>query len=402
MIAIDKILSRSDVCAFLQELALHDRFKNIEIPQRFIKNVFLVNNYALLIALDAIIKYQIIIEDEIYFKSYLEQIRRMLKKFTTSQDLTTAINTIIGKITMQKLGLTNTHNKENKDKILRYIYDKYIINGYFYYGFSSGYQNEIEFIGIRKDGLIIDNKIKYINSILYQYNLDYFFKEERVNISDNFIVSAYHAFLAPIYLEKFLKNKLFTNTKYDKTAMYTKDIEDIKNILVQIASDNKFNEQDKVGFINTFLDILQEDEVNTSNPEIALIKRKAIKKNYLKDIELILKNCNELSLASSISLLIESRYESYELDEDIFKIEVDIIKLPTYKEIQKGNEGYIELDIEKKEVKISNLKEIYKEEKQESITYVPQNSYGAATIAVLGLILIAVGSILSVILKLYG
>lgn len=402
MIAMEKMLNRSDVCTFLQELALHDRFKNIEIPQRFTKNTFILNNYALLFVLDAIIKYQIIIEDEVYFKSYLEQLRRMLKKFTKVQDLTNAVNTMLAKITMQKLNLSNIHSKETKDKTLRYIYDKYIINGYFYYGFSSSYQNEIEFIGIRKEGLIIDNKINYINSVLYQYNLGYLYQEEQTNISDNFLVSAYHAFLAPVYLEKFLKNDIFKNNKYDKTCIYKRDIEQIKNVLIQIANDNKFTQQDKVNFINTFLDILQEDKLNTSNPEIALIKRKAIKKNYLKDIELILKNCEELSLTNSISLIVESRYESYELDEDISNIELDIIKLPTYNDIQKGNERFIEIESEKKQIKISDLKEKPTEENLSIIVSPPQKSYGAATIAVLGIMLIIVGTILSIILKIYG
>lgn len=406
MIKLDKIFNRSDVCSLFQELVLHDRFKNIEIPQRFSKDAFIKNQFAFLIFLDSIVKFKIIIEDEKYLSNYIEQIRRLLKKFTTYQDLKNAINTIVGKLCALKLELSNTHNKENKEKILRYIYDKYIVNGYFYYGFSSSYKNEIEFIGIRKEGLIVDNKIQTINTILNQYNLDSLYKETKTNISDNLIVAAYHSFMAPIYLEQFSKSKIFENKEYDNKILYTKDIKGIREILTKIALDNKFNQEDKEIFINTFLDIIEEDRIYTSKPEIAFIKRKAINKNYLKDFELILNNATNTNLSNSISLITESRYESYELDNDIQNVSIDIVELPSYKEITLGNYRYIELEAEKEEIKISDLKEEekYKKnntEKNKAISYQLQNSYGIATIAVLGLLLILAGLVLSVILKIY-
>lgn len=403
---LDKILNRSDICSLFQELVLHDRFKNITIPQRFSKNIFIKNNLAFLIVLDSVIKFQIIIEDDLYLSNYLEQLRRLLKKFTTYQDLENAVNTIIGKLCAIKLGLSNTHNKDNKDKILRYIYDKYIINGYFYYGFSSSYKNELEYIGIRKDGLIVDNKIKTINNILNQYNLDCLYKEEKANISDNLIVAAYHSFMAPIYLEQFSKSKILINDNYDNKVLYTKDIKGIKEMLIKIATNNRFNEQDKTNFINTFLDIIDEDKINTSKPQIAFIKRKSINKNHLKDFELIINNAKDISLASSISLITESRYESYELYEDIPNISINIIELPTYQEITLGNYRYIEIEEEKEYIKISDLKEKnieHKNDYKEKLTtrYLQENSYGVATIAILGLLFIAIGLIFSIIIKIY-
>lgn len=397
------ILNRSDVCSFLQELVLHDRFKNINIPNRFNNNKFIIDNFAFLIVMDALIKYSLIIEDEIYISDYLEQLRRTLKKITIYQDIESAINTMIGKICAEKLQLSNSHNKDNKEKILRHIYNKYIVNGYFYYGYLSSYENELEFIGIRKEGLIVDNKMKTINEILNKYNLDPLYQEENISITDNFLVATYHSYLSPIYLEKFFKSEIISNKEYNKTSIYKKEIKEIKEILLSLTTDNKFSESDKANFINTFLDILEEDKIYKSNPSIAFINRKSLGRNALKDFELIINNSSKMDLSSSISLIIGSRYESYEIYEDIPNIEIKTLKLPTYKEIEKGNYKYIELEEDKEEVKISELKEQIKEVEKEEVYYYKQkkNSYGVASLALLGLMLIALGSIINIILNIY-
>ena len=60
-----------------------------------------------------------------------------------------------------------------------------------------------------------------------------------------------------------------------------------------------------------------------------------ILKNELKDIQEIINNKDE-SIASSLSLIMESRYNSYEIENDIAPSEIRIIELPEYSEFLLG------------------------------------------------------------------
>ena len=135
-------------------------------------------------------------------------------------------------------------------------------------------------------------------------------------------------------------------------------------------------------------------KVNKTKPCIALIKRSTILKNELKDIQEIINNKDE-SIASSLSLIMESRYNSYEIENDIAPSEIRIIELPEYSEFLLGLSNFTivnkNIDIVQDDFKISE---------EDIIKNKEVNAYGAVSVAIVGSILIIAGLIISVILKL--
>lgn len=91
----------------------------------------------------------------------------------------------------------------------------------------------------------------------------------------------------------------------------------------------------------------------------------------------------------------ESRYNSYELENDIAPSEIRIIELPKYSEFLLGLSNFAivnkNIDIVQDDFKISE---------EDIIKNKEVNAYGAVSVAIVGSILIIAGLIISVILKL--
>lgn len=388
-------LKRSDVRTFLQQLITQDRYKKIAPPESLKNNYYLEDKYAFFLAIDALSKFEQIIDDDDLVDEYIEQLERIFKKFNHYNEIKKGIYSLVGKIVGAKLNITNPHLPSNREKILRYIYEKYIVNGYFYFGFSSNYINELSFVGIRKDGFLLDPKLVKINQIFRKTSDLNLFSDNSFNISitDNIIIAFYYALLSPDYLSRLVTSPYLKDDKYDKECFYTKDIVKIKENLLQLSNDRKLNAEDKNFVINTFIDVYSNDNVNELIPCIATIKRSSIGKNALKDIEEIIKN-KEDSLITSISLILESRYHSYEITNDILPFAIEITEIPSYNEFILGKNSFA---IVNKKV---NLNEDELKIDEESITRNKEvNSYGAVSIAIIGAVLIVVGIIITIILQ---
>ena len=91
----------------------------------------------------------------------------------------------------------------------------------------------------------------------------------------------------------------------------------------------------------------------------------------------------------------ESRYNSYEIENDIAPSEIRIIELPEYSEFLLGLSNFTivskNIDIVQDDFKISE---------EDIIKNKEVNAYGAVSVAIVGSILIIAGLIISVILKL--
>ena len=90
-----------------------------------------------------------------------------------------------------------------------------------------------------------------------------------------------------------------------------------------------------------------------------------------------------------------SRYNSYEIENDIAPSEIRIIELPEYSEFLLGLSNFTivnkNIDIVQDDFKISE---------EDIIKNKEVNAYGAVSVAIVGSILIIAGLIISVILKL--
>ena len=150
-----KTLDYPIVRSFLKQLLQDKKFKKINPPEYLKNKYYFGNKYAFYLGLDAIVKYERIIEEDTYLNNYVNHLINIFNKHKNYDDIKNCICSLIVRIVTHKLQLINPKSFSSREKILYYIHNKYIVNGYFYFGFSSNYINEIECVGIRKNTLFV-------------------------------------------------------------------------------------------------------------------------------------------------------------------------------------------------------------------------------------------------------
>lgn len=379
-----KIMEREDTKKLIKEILNSERYNKLTISLPFSNNYFMDHHYAIFLIMDALIKFDIIIEDENLIEEYILNLRRILKKMNTYQEISKGINLLIIKTTAKRLNISNYKTTDSKEKILNYIYKKYITEGYFYYGISSSNKKELNLSGIKKEGFILDFRLNEINEILKRYEQKNIIKKVESDITDNFVIACYFAFLGPDYLEKFATSGIFNEESYDTSCFYTKDVHLFKKNLDQYMDSKNISKEDQVMIINNFMDIWKEDNISSSHGCIAFIKRSYLRRNYLKDIEEILECSKNKDILESVAMILESRYGSYDLEENIPPIGFEIVDIPSYQSIL-GQEDIIDLE-EIEQLKKSSLA------KNDQKRLGNKRSYGFASVFMLaGILLISLG-----------
>lgn len=372
---------------FLLALLTQDRYKKITPPESLIEGYQIGERIAFFLGLDAVIKYDQIIGEEKYLETYIEQLQRIFKKIQNGEDIRLGVYQTLGKVVSKKINV----DIDNHNEILRYIYNKYIVEGYFYFGYSSNYTNEIDCIGIRKDSFKFDNRLLEINKLINKISNKVLFYNDKIELTDDITVSLYHAFLSPNYVSNLMENSVIGNKKNDLECFYRRDITKIKELLLKKLNYLTINNMDKITIINSFIDVYMEN-IN-SKPCIACVKRSYLNKDRLKDIENILINRDD-NLGQLIALILESRYSSFSIKEDIMPENIETITLPTYNEFLMGKSNFTllptEIEVKKEDLKISNS--IIKNN-------IKVNSYGSVSFAIIGVLLIIIGILLSILLK---
>lgn len=384
-------LNSTIVRSFLKQLLRNKKFKRITPPVYLKNKYYFSDKYAFYLGIDAIIKYDQIIGEDTYLNDYVNQLVNIFNKYKNYDDIKNGISSLLVKIVSHKLELINPMSFSSREKILYYIYSKYIVNGYFYFGFSSNYINEIECVGIRKNTFFIDDKLEKINDEFKKNTGKLIFLNDKTTITDDFIIASYFAFLSPYYLADMAVNPLFKNI--DKECFYTHNINEITGGLIKVCDTYVSNPNIKKEVVNNFIDCYTLSCKRGIKPCIAKISRKSINKDRLKDIEEIIKN-KELNLTEAVRLIVDSRYNSYNIKNVISPFDIEIIKIPTYQEFQIGTKpNAISVNVNSNEF---STKEVCVKKNIKS------NSFGAISLAYIGLLFIFVGTILAVFISFFG
>ena len=384
------------VRSFLKQLLLEDRYKKITPPDYIKNKYYLDNKYAFYLGIDAIVKYEQIIEDSNLIDEYVNELNKIFKKFSDYTHIKNGINNLLSKTVSIKLELNNIYTFSSREKILRYIYNKYIVNGYFYFGFSSNYSNEIKCIGIKSNTFFIDDRLKRINDLFRHGCGKYLFLNDRTAITDDVVIATYFALISPYYLADLISNPVFNRKYIDKESFYTHNLSRIKEQLVKVCNCENINELDKKEVVKTFIDCYTLSCGRGIKPCVAKISRASIGKNKLKDIDEIINNTDE-SLVSSIGLILDSRYSSYIINDTILPTSIEIIELPTYQEFLLGNFNLSPIP-KRIEVETNEIKN----QKARIKNYSNANSFGAISVAFIGLLFILIGIVLTISISIMG
>ena len=384
-----------------------------EITKNKVSNVsingedYTYNQYSLLIAMDIVIKYQIIIGDETYHSYFLNKLSSITTNYESHQDLVIKGNSLLVDLVAKKLDL-NKSITEDKKEIIKYIYDRYIVNGYCFHSFPGALKKSVEEEGLTQ---VIDYKelsdLKRINYIFAKHNYKNIISRnlkttsKAIYITDSPAMAYYYAFRSPEYLAELTSlSKYYKNIKqYDKNAFYEKDYQKCKSNLVSLCEHVNMTVKEENTILKAFDKRWYNLNMSKSTPCIAFIKRSDLAKNSLANINEIIESVDKVDLSILISKITDSNYPAIRRYSNINSLNLTVITMPSYREIK--NNKFISQEVEKKPI-VNITRETYqKDKKQEKFKYT--YSYGnASVLALCGLLSITLGMTLIIILKVIG
>ena len=394
------LLKNNNLLSILHNVLTNESTKTLLINAS--TNNYTYNQYSLLITMDIVIKYQIIINDETYHNLFLNKLDTITSNYNNHGDLIIKGNTLLIDLVSRKLNLDPTL-LENKKQILKYIYDKYIVNGYCFHSFPSVFKDKIEENGLTGDTDIKElNDLKKIDYIFSHHNYkniisrDLKEKSRAIYITDSPAMAYYYAFRSPEYMAELTSLSKYYNylKDYNKDAFYLKDYNKCKSNLVSLCQHVNMTTKEETTILKTFDKRWKTLNLSESFPCIAFIKRSDLAKDYLPNIEEIINSADTINLNILVSKITDSKYPIIRRYSDINSLDLTVITMPSYREI----ENYIEPSNDKKELSLNeeNIKKISSEPKKSS-------NGGAANIAaIIGLIIGTLALTTSVIFKIIG
>lgn len=358
------------------------------------------NQYSLMIIMDFLIKYNIVIKDMNNFAFCIEELKKMIYSYNDHKELVLWSNELLGELIRLKLNLIDKISSDNKRKILVYLYDNYIVNGYMFHSFPSTFKELVEEKGLDAND--------YSYPIFYMKKLYYIFKNHKytdmipeylleqitsISITDSPAMAYYYAFRSPQYFCNLVATSKYykDNSEYDHEAYYRKDMEACQNNLLLLAKHLNMTDKEKETLLTAFKK--QWDLLDASNalPEIAFISRKDVGKDSLDDIDEIIRKSKYEELVVSIARITDSKYSHVKRYSPLFPLSFTVKTFPSYREI-KANKFIVKEKEEKKE-----------EDKLLIVAPKKSESYGYASIFTLfGLLFISLGCTLIIIFRYYG
>ena len=406
------LLKNEHLLSILHKVLMNETTKNKVSNASINGESYSYNRYSLLITMDIVIKYQIIINDETYNNYFLNKLDTITSNYNNHEDLIIKGNSLLIDLVSNKLNV-NTTKTEDKKEILKYIYDKYIVNGYCYHSFPSIFKEKTE-----EDGLTQDIDIKELNDLK---KIDYIFsnhnykniisrdlkeKSKAIYITDSPAMAYYYAFRSPEYMAELTSLSKYYNylKDYNKDAYYLKDYHKCKSNLASLCSHVNMTTKEETTVLKTFDKRWKALNLSESLPCIAFIKRSDLAKDSLPSINEIIKSVDTIELSYLVSRITDSKYPIIKRYSNINSLDLTVITMPSYREIR--NNKFIIKDKPKTVVE-PITREAYQEEKvkKEGFNFNYKNafSYGNANVVALtGLLLITLGMTLTIIINVLG
>lgn len=389
---LDCYLKRDDVSKLVKQIKTNERYFN-KNSYEVSHNFFVSSELALYIFYDALLKYKIILDDAYLFDEYLEQLEKLYKKIDNFEDIRRGVNKLIGRMTSIKLGIKSVNSDLEHKQIVSYIYNKYILDGYFIHGFNTNYVKDLEdrdFIPEEYENYYED--FKEVNKIFEKYNVSNViqkdFDDKKIYFTDDLVLGCYYSNYTPLFFYNFLTNKECFGKRIRSDAFLKDDYSICTRQLKRFMNDSFFNESDK-NFVNELVkkqwDLLHKKDKKIS---LMLVRRKCINSNSNINLDEYIKDDSDLD--EVIDRLLSSKCGSVPCSKKIAKEDITIVNL----------DGYYEK--EDSIVEVSYEDEYYKY-KEEDVSNEFMNVYGKASVfIILGSLFISLGVIISIFMIVRG
>lgn len=376
------IFKRQNVVKFFNDISKGEIYKQKDIPTSINNEIIDKNYYSILLGIDAIMKYVIVIEDMSWFDEYLNEVQLLLRKISKHNDIKIGIYKLIINYSKKKLKIKDFILDEDKEEVIRYIYNKYITEGYFFHSFPSIFIEDV-----KSDGLYAANynfeldSLKEINSVFEKYKVSNVFTKKletmnKICITDSPFMACFYAYNSPNFLKELSLGLIGKKDKCDLDSFFMKNYTlSRKNLVKYIKRVDMFNND-----FNKVLDLFNKEwdlfKINESIPVIGMIKRSVFNENYLTNIDEII----ESDIVDAVSKIFNVAYNQKEITTNVLASNINIVYLPTISEL-----GFNILEKDKKNDSNSNNSFM--------------DDYGSSTIlALVGILLIMLGLLISIIM----
>lgn len=359
---IKSYLENDKVQELLKEIFNNPKYyeKNTE---EILKDEYALHSRILLLFYDALYKYALIINDPQYLDEFINGFESLIKKLKNIEDIKYGISRLIGKITCKKLDVIYDNVEKDKVKVLRFIYDRYVKNGYYIRGLTRP-----DYIDICKKGVIRGTHLTYVDEIcevLKKYDYDVYDNYNEIEFNTDFSKACIKSINSPEYLY----NMIINNYSSKKDSYYLKDkdssINNLKLFLDGLGV-SKTDKKDIVELTNIIWDYFNKED---NNIYLVLIKRNKFSK--IDDYKL----SDEFTFDEGLDNIFNT-YDDFEVRDEVNEEIDELIELPSYYKYVKNN------DLKKSDEKM-----------------IVDNEYGMISVVmIVGTILILLGVILSIIL----
>ncbi len=280
---LDEYLNRKDVHLFINRIINNSGY-NSKDRVLSVMRYATSRDIALFTFYDAIFKFRVVIDDFILFSEYLKDLEKLYKKIDNYDDVNAGVNKLICKNVALKLNIKDLKDNRNKYRIVAYVFDKYIVNGYYFHGFNSAYLNDLK-KGIFNPEYYNNNydKIKKLDSIFKKYKINGIiekdFSKKEVYYTESLVMGCYYSMYSPLYFYNFLLDNNYF--KYEiREDEYLKDgfLNYTKN-LKRFMKSNGFSEKDKNTVLSIVTDAWKFNNSRCDRISLLFVKRSVISNN---------------------------------------------------------------------------------------------------------------------------
>lgn len=345
---LDEFLRRDDVSIFIKKIRTSERYYKKEKHSYMHLSFYVDNEIALYTFYESLLKYKIIIDDIYLFDEYLEQLEKLYRKLDNIEDISVGINRLIARMTSIKLGFRNVPDNLARKVVISFIYNRYILDGYFIHGFNATY-----FKNIKENGFVPEIYENYytdfveLNKIFMKYGVENAlakdFNSNKIYFTDDIVLSCYYSKCAPMFFYKFLHNEDYYDKKTRVDAYEMGDYDSCVRALKKMMNDLSFSEKDKK-FVNTLIKKEWNLIHRKNNKKIALLLVKT-RKIYDRDkIKLNDFLDDERELGEVVDRLLSSKNNSVYYTEVLRNEDIELLLLDDYLDESFEKDKEVELD----------------------------------------------------------
>lgn len=385
---LDDLIGREDVSRMLVDICNSARYYDKRTSSSMGYQMYSGPEQILFLFYDALFKYKMIIDDMDYFSDFLEQVDKLIRKIDSFSEIGYGINRIIGRICAYKLGINDIDADDAKDKVLRYIHQKYMVEGYYIHGFAPHYYGSI-----LENGFSIDEyknlypKFIKVQEILAKKKhlnlLDKDFNLREVTFTDNFLMGCYYSVNAPMYFSKLICRNEYIEEPEAIDAYSMSDYDLCLKNLYKVCSKLRLSDSQRNVFLDAFKSEWRLLDKTNSGIGLMLVPRRLFNTTF--DIDKFIEDTKDNSFIEAVCKLLGQK-NNITVSRYIRSDNITLVNLY-------GTKKYVKE--EKKESFASELEKTFIRSDDE---FAFSNTYGKVSILLLlGTILITIGVILTMI-----